>query len=120
ARRDEVYAAAFTVGARGALRALRETAALAAADVPTWLGDPGGRLWLVGEGAAALEAAFEAAGTPGVRRPGPPFDRPSAAAVARLAAARLAAGQTEDVAAFEPFYLKEFVAKKPKASIFER
>ena len=31
-----------------------------------------------------------------------------------LAERRLAQGKTEDVAYFEPFYLKEFVATKPK------
>ena len=38
--------------------------------------------------------------------------RISAEGMAPLAEARLAAGRTEDVAYFEPFYLKDFVAKK--------
>ena len=37
---------------------------------------------------------------------------PSAAAMGMLAEERLANSQTEDVAYFEPFYLKEYVAKK--------
>jgi tRNA threonylcarbamoyladenosine biosynthesis protein TsaB len=40
---------------------------------------------------------------------------PSATMAAGLAHARLAAGQVEDVAYFEPFYLKDFVAGKPSA-----
>ena len=32
-----------------------------------------------------------------------------------LAERRLAQGKVEDVAYFEPFYLKEFVATKPKS-----
>lgn len=36
----------------------------------------------------------------------------SANGMARLAEQRLAAGKVEDVAYFEPFYLKDFVAKK--------
>ena len=37
----------------------------------------------------------------------------SARGMARLAQQRLSAGKVEDVAYFEPFYLKDFVAKKP-------
>ncbi len=39
--------------------------------------------------------------------------------VARVAAGLLAGGHQEDVAAFEPSYLKRFVARKP-TSIFDR
>ena len=121
ARRDEFYAAAFERGPDGTLAALRETAALEASSVPEWLAAPAGRrVWLVGEGAAGIEAALAAAGAEDLHRPGAPFDVPSAGWVGRLARPRLAAGRVEDAAAFEPFYLKEFVAKKPQSSIFER
>lgn len=43
-----------------------------------------------------------------------PEMKPSAKEVALLAYDRLQAGQLEDVAYFEPFYLKDFVAGKPK------
>jgi tRNA A37 threonylcarbamoyladenosine modification protein TsaB len=46
--------------------------------------------------------------------------RPSAASVARLGAERLARGETVDLAEFEPFYLKEFVAKMPAKSAFAK
>lgn len=119
ARRDEAYAAAFRVGAQGRLDAFRETAAVATEEAAAWLGaSDGARLWLVGEGAALLAPALADAAD--VCRPGGAFDVPSAARVGHFGRDRLAAGQTEDVAAFEPFYLKAFVAKKPKRSIFER
>ena len=38
--------------------------------------------------------------------------RPSAEGLLPLAEAKLAKGEVEDVAYFEPFYLKDFVAKK--------
>ena len=42
---------------------------------------------------------------------------PSARTVGQLATAVFASGQFEDVATFEPFYLKEFMAIQPKKSI---
>ena len=36
----------------------------------------------------------------------------SAEGMADIAAGKLATGQTEDIAYFEPFYLKDFIAKK--------
>lgn len=43
---------------------------------------------------------------------------PSARGLARLAQRSLDAGRTEDIAYFEPFYLKDFVATTPKKKIF--
>lgn len=43
--------------------------------------------------------------------------RPLAADMAKLAHDRLAAGQVESVAYFEPLYLKEFVATTPKNKV---
>lgn len=43
---------------------------------------------------------------------------PTAADMAGLAQSRLEAGQFEDIAYFEPFYLKEFVATTPKNKVF--
>lgn len=39
---------------------------------------------------------------------------PSAEALCKIASQKIAAGETEDQAYFEPFYLKDFVAGKPK------
>ena len=50
----------------------------------------------------------------------PPADaRPAVRGVAVVGADRIRLGQVEDVISFEPYYLKEFVAKKP-GSPFER
>ena len=48
--------------------------------------------------------------------------RPSAAAILALACKRLAASPEvdDDAALFEPAYLKDFIAKKPKGSAFDR
>ena len=67
-----------------------------------------GEVMFVGDGAAKTRPLF--ASHPNAR-----YDdtfRPSAEGLLPSALARLAAGQTEDVAYFEPFYLKDFVAKK--------
>jgi tRNA A37 threonylcarbamoyladenosine modification protein TsaB len=45
--------------------------------------------------------------------------RPSALYVGALGAMKLVAGDTADIASFEPDYLKDFVAKRG-GSIFER
>ena len=121
ARRDEVYATVFKVTEKNnALTVIAETTALAVDELPGWLPQETGRLWLVGEGtpraASVLEDRFDGA----VRMLDPSQFAPSAASVARLAQARLAEGRVEDVARFEPFYLKAFVAKKPQSSIFEK
>ncbi|HMJ70687.1 MAG TPA: tRNA (adenosine(37)-N6)-threonylcarbamoyltransferase complex dimerization subunit type 1 TsaB [Cyclobacteriaceae bacterium] len=42
---------------------------------------------------------------------------PSAEWLGRLALERLRAGKFEDVGEFEPFYLKDFIAKKPKSLV---
>jgi tRNA threonylcarbamoyladenosine biosynthesis protein TsaB len=45
---------------------------------------------------------------------------PSARGMARLAEQAFAEGKTEDVAYFEPFYLKDFVVGIAKKSLLER
>jgi tRNA threonylcarbamoyladenosine biosynthesis protein TsaB len=45
---------------------------------------------------------------------------PSARGMARLAEKAFAEGKTEDVAYFEPFYLKDFVVGTAKKSLLER
>lgn len=120
ARRDEVFAAAFRRQADGSLGVHRETAAVSAVEVVDWLGMVAGTVFLAGDGSAKLAAAWGDE-MPGVHLPGvhllsDAVVRPSAASVARLGAERLAQGETVDVAEFEPFYLKEFVAKMPAAS----
>ena len=43
---------------------------------------------------------------------------PSARGLARLAQEALDAGRTEDIAYFEPFYLKDFVVTRSKKKLF--
>ena len=121
ARRDEVYAAAFRVEAEDALTPVTETAALAADDLSTWLPvQTTGRLRLVGEGAPLIAEALRPQWDERIRiLPADAF-APDAAAVARLGYARLKRGETEDLATFEPFYLKAFVARKNTRTAFER
>ena len=113
-RRGEVYAAFFHCN-NGNVQELRPASALALADLDAWLPDTGGVRWVVGPAGGAVADALS--------RPahllGPAHVRPSAEAVGRLGWARWQAGAVEDVAAFEPAYLKAFVAKRG-GSIFER
>ena len=122
ARREEVYAAAFRVMGGGALEEAAPTSVLGFEEVPAWLADVrGGRLWLVGEGAPDVAQAIKAdvqAGT--VKRLPSDVAAPSAAWVARLAWERLRRGEADDLAAFEPFYLKAFVARKPQRTALEK
>jgi tRNA threonylcarbamoyladenosine biosynthesis protein TsaB len=106
ARRDEVYAAAYRLGP-DALDLQAGPDALAVEALPDWLGAVEGRLWLLGDGAAKARAALSRVQAPATVLP-PDRVGPSAAWVARRAAPRLAAGDTADAAAFEPFYLKDF------------
>ncbi|ARA92600.1 tRNA (adenosine(37)-N6)-threonylcarbamoyltransferase complex dimerization subunit type 1 TsaB [Rhodothermaceae bacterium RA] len=119
-RRDEVYLAAFRRDDAGTLHPVGAPAALPVTAVPDWLRDlPAGPCWLAGEGAPRLAPAL--AQTDRLHRLVPlTAAGPAARHVARLGWARYAAGETEDLAAFEPRYLKDFVAKKPRASVFEK
>jgi tRNA threonylcarbamoyladenosine biosynthesis protein TsaB len=121
ARRDEVYATVFSVAQDKTVAPLSETAALPVADLPGWLNvsEPY-TLWLAGDGAGKAEASLRNAYGDAVRVLDPDTFPPSAGWVARLALPRLQQGKAADVAAFEPFYLKDFVAKKSNLSAFER
>ena len=120
ARRNEVYAALYHVRARGDLEEAAPTSVLPVEDIEAWIGKPGGqRCWVVGEGGAATAVAAEQAGMDYKRLSGETV-APSAAWVARRAWSRLERGETSDVAAFEPFYLKAFVARKAQRTALEK
>ena len=106
ARRMEVYASVFDAS----LNRFSDTAALVIdGNSFSELLQPGRRLWLFGDGAPKLKAVF-------ADRPEIQIVEgfgPSAAFMASLADQQLKAGQFVDVAYFEPFYLKDFVAGKP-------
>lgn len=102
-RRGEVYAAVFAATPDG-LDPLLAPAAVPVDDLPAWLAGAGGPLVLCGEGAARAAPVL-----PGTRVLGEALAAPHAIHVARLGAARWERGETVDVAAWEPFYLKPFV-----------
>jgi tRNA threonylcarbamoyladenosine biosynthesis protein TsaB len=109
-RRDEVYGALYRPDVAGLVHT-RETEALALAEIKDWL-PPDDTIRLVGPGTPRV---IEAAERAGLSRTFEGLDAtPSATRVARLGQQRLAAGATENVAAWEPFYLKAFVAKPPQ------
>lgn len=111
ARRGEVYAALYRVGGPGAGAPVREwgpeavsCAALATrlAGMAPMRGEMPGVL--VGDGAALLRPLFP----PGADWAAPArLARPAAAAVARLAAARVAGGETVGADRLEPVYLRK-------------
>jgi tRNA threonylcarbamoyladenosine biosynthesis protein TsaB len=105
ARRMEVYAAVFDAN----LQRINDTAALVIdentfADLQKYH-----RLWLFGDGAPKLKQVFE--NQPNVNI----VDgfKPSAAYMLNLADKALREHNFVDVAYFEPFYLKDFIAGKP-------
>lgn len=104
ARRMECY----TMMVDGSLQVLRETHAdiIESGLFDHWLDK--GEVAFIGDGAAKCREVL--GGHPHAR-----FDidfRPSAEGLLPLALSKLQAGEGEDVAYFEPFYLKDFVAKK--------
>ena len=105
ARRMEVYASVFDAN----LRKINETSALVIDEHSFDELLEGHRLWLFGDGAPKLGKLFE--GRPNVNI----VDgfKPSAAYMRLLAEQALQKQQFVDVAYFEPFYLKDFIAGKP-------
>lgn len=97
-RRGEVYAAVY--GSDGA--AIREPAALALPDVDAWLPDVP-ELAVTGPAAGAVQGAV-------TRDLSAVEARPSGLAIARLGRQRAESERVDDVAAFEPAYLKPFVS----------
>lgn len=105
ARRDEVYAGAFRATDED-LVTHAETKALTVESLSAWMGPVAGRLWIVGDGAEKSRDALAGVGTTHIMLP-PEEWPPSAAWVARRGRERLAAHGPDDVASFEPFYVKE-------------
>ncbi len=100
-RRNEAYVQFWEVVGTSAV-ALSEPQSLTFEELAQAASGFDTRLVLVGEGAGLLDA----------RRPEPSTLKPAVYGVVELGGARLARGEVEDVESFEPFYLKEFVAKK--------
>ncbi len=104
ARRMEVYAQTFDANRRP----LSEIKAVVVGE-NTFRGD--GPLWLVGDGAEKLREILRAS------RPEIIQCFPSAGNMVRLGNAAYRSRRFEDVAYFEPFYLKDFIAEIPKKLI---
>jgi tRNA threonylcarbamoyladenosine biosynthesis protein TsaB len=118
ARRDEVYAAAYQV-VEGDVAPFAPTSARTVDTLPGWLGAPQGTCWLVGDGADKAADVLRGREIP-LRVLPPDVNPPSAAWVARRAWPRLQRGATEEVAPFEPYYLKAFAGDQPDQTPFER
>ena len=105
ARRMEVYAAVFDAN----LQRINDTAALVINENTFVDLQKYHRLWLFGDGAPKLKQVFE--NQPNVNI----VDgfKPSAAYMLNLADKALREHNFVDVAYFEPFYLKDFIAGKP-------
>ncbi|MEM1093606.1 MAG: tRNA (adenosine(37)-N6)-threonylcarbamoyltransferase complex dimerization subunit type 1 TsaB [Bacteroidota bacterium] len=118
ARRTEAFAGAFVAQADGMLSLAQPIAGVLMEDLAEWL--PNATRWIcLGDGAAKADAVLQA--LPGASRIVPlSHAAPSAVTVAELGWATFQAGDVEDLAAFEPFYLKAFVAKTPKRTLFDR
>lgn len=105
ARRGEVYAGLYRLAPPG-LMALADERVLPPEDLPAYAGAAGSaaRVLVVGDGAAAYPEAAARAGRVlrGHRM------TPRAAAVARLAAARHAAGVTDEIATSTPTYIRNW------------
>jgi len=105
ARRDEVYAAAYRAIPDG-LDEQAPATALTVDALSEWIGPVDGRLWLVGDGAEKSRDALASVGTGRTVVP-PDVVAPSAAWVGRRGQQRLHAHGPDDVATFEPLYVKE-------------
>lgn len=104
ARRMEVYCSVYDAS----MGLITGTQALVV-DAESFKAYEGHRLWLFGDGAPKLASLFEGNDRIQVVE----GFKPSAAFMRTLADRALKAGDFVDVAYFEPFYLKDFVAGKP-------
>lgn len=109
-RRREVYAAAFR-REQHALAPVAEAAALTVDRIAGWLPRTPRPCWIVGEAGPEIADLVG----PNHRLLDPSLHRASAVTVARLGWRRWQAGTAEDLAAFEPLYLKPFEVRRQPA-----
>lgn len=105
ARRDEVYAGAYRMTANG-VEKHAPTKALPVSGLLDWIGEVEGRLWIVGDGATKGRDALAAVEAPQTVVPATDAP-PSAGWVGRRGQTRLKQDGPDDVATFEPFYVKD-------------
>lgn len=114
ARRGNVYSALYRVSEDGALTEYRSPVVAKAADLAAVIPQSFETTWLVGDGSAQIRAERY------LKNERMVDVSPSAESVARIAHLRWLEGETEDVATFEPRYLREFIAEKPARNAFEK
>lgn len=121
ARRNEVYLGVYRVHSDMGLEALTDVKALQSEELATYIERwPAPQRWLAGEGAPLIADTLKKQGvTPPDLLP-EHLVFPSASTIARLGVEPFVAGRFEDLAAFEPFYLKEFIPGKQAKSVFDR
>ena len=117
ARRNEVYASVYRMTADRTLQLHAGPDARAVTKLADAIGTPNGTCWLLGDGGAKSADALRESGRAAVRVVDPDHVAPSASWVARRAQLRWEKGDTDDVAFFEPFYLKAFHGTPSNASV---
>lgn len=115
ARRKEVYAGAYQVSTSG-MEIHAPPKALPLSALLEWIGKVDGRLWLLGDGGEKARESLAPVEAPQTLIPAEALP-PSAVWVARRGQQRLAAGGPDEVATFEPFYMKD-VHASPAPSPF--
>lgn len=113
-RKNEVFLQVWDMGE--SIAALSEVCSVALDDVHDLLGESGRQRFVVcGSGSTQLQAALDAAGRLTVTTS--PFDDPAITVrgVSIVAAERFVRRDFDDVTTFEPFYLKDFVARKGRS-----
>jgi tRNA threonylcarbamoyladenosine biosynthesis protein TsaB len=114
ARRSELYAAAYRVSPNRMLQPIAPPIALTTDALDAWWATTGinGACWAVGDAASAVQEAL-----PEISFHVLPFPQvgPDARTVGRQAHHRFARGEADDIASFEPYYLKAYHAKKHDA-----
>lgn len=106
-RRGEVYAAVFDVQANGLTRSMGPMA-VSVGELDDLL--PSGEMYVLGPGSDLVREAI----IPKPERLLFVDSAASPAAVAKLGLERFRSGETENVASWEPYYLKAFIAKAPR------
>ena len=115
-RKNEYYVAVFERGKDGGVvRVLPESAVLSMDLTETVSPFVTPQTVVTGLGSTSAAETLATLGT-FILEP----DTPDAKDVARLAWIRATSGTFEDASTFEPYYLKEFEARKPSRSVFDR
>ncbi len=114
ARRGNVYGAAFQICSDEVMAVVVEQTVMDAVEFVASLPETGGDVWLIGDGSPRLEPELDGVGVLRLD------NQPSAITVAEVAEQHWLTGKTVDVTSFEPNYLREFVAERPKGNAFEK